>query len=168
MIYFCLSISIVSIAGFYSPRIFDALLFSPSMMKGQPYKFFSSCFIHTGWLHLIGNVFSIVYFGARIAQYLPGAYLLIIIPLSMVIPFLPSYYIHKHDATYHGAGASGIAYCLMVICFLCYRNNVICYMLLFELIYENLFNSSGDGNEIHGSACILGVIIANLINIISL
>jgi hypothetical protein len=41
-------------------------------------------------------------------------------------------------------------------------------MLLFELIYENLFNSSGDGNEIHGSACILGVIIANLINIISL
>src|ERR1035438_8084819 len=94
------SIAYISILGFWKKKYFDNLIFSPSLNDGFFPTAITSCFVHSGWVHLALNLLCLYFLGYRVESH--GHFLYIIILFfAFTVPLLPSYFIHKKDGTFH-------------------------------------------------------------------
>lgn len=108
---------ITSLLAFNNSAITGSALFYPFAIRerNEWYRFITSGFIHADFLHLGVNMFVLYMFGETLEKYyLPaifgssanfiyvGIYL-----IGMIVSDIPSYFKHRHDATYRGLGASG-------------------------------------------------------------
>jgi membrane associated rhomboid family serine protease len=100
--------SLVSAAGFVSPRLVDGWLFEPAMIIGrrQYYRLVTSGFLHANWAHLLVNMFSFYSFGGAVEE-LVGAPTLIAVYFSGLLGGnLLSLLLHRNHV-YRALGASG-------------------------------------------------------------
>ena len=100
--------SYVTYLGFKRPPLVDKFLFSTGHIRAykEYYRMASSALVHTGWTHLLFNMFSF-YFFARYIEMVFGSATLAVIYLSSIIGgSVLSLYLHKHHE-YRSIGASG-------------------------------------------------------------
>ncbi len=100
--------------GFRNRAFYEKYIFSIEkiLVEKQYYRMLSSGFLHTGWIHLLFNMFSLYAFSEAVELYLgPMQYLLIYFS-GAVAGNLLSLLIHKHHH-YRSAGASG-AVCAVI------------------------------------------------------
>ncbi len=98
----------VTYRGIKYPSLVDRLLFSTGRIHAykEYYRMVSSALVHTGWTHLLFNMFSF-YFFARYIEMVFGLMTLAVIYISSVLGgSILSLYLHKgHE--YRAIGASG-------------------------------------------------------------
>ncbi len=105
-----------------------ASLFYPFAIRerGEWHRFITSGFIHADFMHLAINMFVLYSFGEAVEKYyLPpyfGGYAKLVFAgiymLGMIVSDIPSYFKHRHDATYRGLGASGAVAAVLFSCIL--------------------------------------------------
>jgi len=119
---------ISSLMAFNNPVIRGSALFYPHAIRarGEWHRFLTSGFIHADFLHLAVNMYVLWSFGSILENiYLPaifgqaGIWVYIgIYFIGMVVSDIPSYFKHRHDATYMGLGASGAVSAIVFACIL--------------------------------------------------
>lgn len=108
---------IISISAFQNTTLMSRFIFSPSTVArnhNEWYRFFSSGFLHGGWLHLLFNMYVLWMFGGVVEQYFKaffapvGGYLFLALYL-LALPFseTASYIKHRDNFRYASLGASG-------------------------------------------------------------
>ncbi len=107
----------VSVSSFYRVELFDLLKFNAYQINQnrEVWRFFSSGFVHTGWLHLGVNMYVFWMFGHEVEKYFRifvGTELYRLIYLLFYITSLPmstiySFEKNKHNFWYNSVGASG-------------------------------------------------------------
>lgn len=120
--------AITSFMAFNNPLIKGTALFYPFAIRerGEWYRFVTSGFIHADFLHLGVNMFVLYSFGEALEKYyLPAIFgeyaklmYVAIYILGMILSDVPSYFKHRHDATYRGLGASGAVAAVLFACIL--------------------------------------------------
>jgi len=110
------AISIVSFIAFSDRTLFNRLLFCPFLIneKKQWFRFFSHVFLHSGWTHLMFNMFTLYFFGGYVEEVFkrdfPGKGEMLYIVFFLIAGFcasVPAYYKHKNNYMYNAVGASG-------------------------------------------------------------
>ena len=111
----CITVG-VSVLAFGNQRLFAELLFEPFVIKarGQWHRFVSHAFVHSGWPHLLVNMFVLYGFGQHVERDLmrlaPGASSLSFATLylgGILFSSVAGYKRHMHDPHYRAVGASG-------------------------------------------------------------
>ncbi|ANQ50424.2 rhomboid family intramembrane serine protease [Flammeovirga yaeyamensis] len=108
----------ISYYAFQNDSVRYKLLMDPYLVasKNQWYRFISSAFVHSSWMHLLFNMLTLYFFGEsveRICMILTGNVLygeLAFLALyfgGAIIADIPSYIKHKGDINYRSLGASG-------------------------------------------------------------
>lgn len=107
---------LLSIAAFYRHELMQRLIFNPYMITEyrQWYRFVTSGFIHSDWIHLLVNMLVLWSFGNVVEKYFvaifeeKGIFYYVLLYLGgLIISITPSYKKHKHNAGYNALGASG-------------------------------------------------------------
>ncbi|WBA40448.1 rhomboid family protein [Hymenobacter canadensis] len=101
--------AIVSYQGLKDTRYFHQYSFEVGAIRSQRqyYRLLTSGFLHTSWLHLILNLFTIWCFGGILEQVLGMRSFLALYLLSMLGGNLFSLWLHRHEPQYTAVGASG-------------------------------------------------------------
>ena len=111
---------IVSFICFNDWKLRNQLVFSAAAVKerGEYYRFISSAFVHSGWIHLLLNMYILYVFGS-FAEYtftfmfgkaFAAAAVLIFYLLCIIAANLYNYYRHQDNYAFVSAGASdGVA-----------------------------------------------------------
>lgn len=99
----------VSYNGFKNTVFFEGYKFQvEKILIHKDYKrIITGGFLHTGWVHLIFNMFSLYAFSGNVEGYLGGFQFLIIYFGSLIGGHLFSLLVHKHHGDYSAVGASG-------------------------------------------------------------
>lgn len=113
-------IAITLVASFYAwnnHNIFHKWIFNPYQVseKNEYYRFITSGFIHSGYMHLFFNLFTFYFFSRAIEStfvqlfgpILGIVYFLILYLVGIVVSDIPTYLRHKHNPGYNSLGASG-------------------------------------------------------------
>ncbi len=109
-------ICVASYIAWQKPAIQENLLFHPYSVKhkSQYYRFITGGFVHSGWLHLFFNMFTLYFFGQFLEvrfYYMFGgnhfAYLLLLFLIGVIVSDIPTYAKYKDAAHYRSLGASG-------------------------------------------------------------
>lgn len=105
----------VSWRGFKSPAFFSRYAFEVEKVQifRQRERLITSGFLHTGWLHLLFNMFSLYFFGIALEAFLGPVLFLVVYFMGMAGGNLLSLYIHRHNGAYSSVGASG-AVCAVI------------------------------------------------------
>ncbi len=100
---------IFSYKGFTNPVFFDAYSFQvEKVLVYKEYKrLVSSGFLHTSWLHLLFNMFSLYAFSGSLEAYLGGFPFLFIYMAGLIGGNLFALYVNRHHGDYSAVGASG-------------------------------------------------------------
>ncbi len=100
--------------GFRNKAFYEKYIFSVEkvLVEKQYYRLLSSALLHTGWMHLLFNMFSLYAFSEAVELYLGPLQYLLIYFSGAVAGNLLSLLIHKHHY-YRSAGASG-AVCAVI------------------------------------------------------
>lgn len=108
---------IISYQAFTNPVMQARLLFYPVQMKanGEWYRFVTYGFIHSGWEHLLLNMFVLYMFGEQLEDTMLqifgagiGRLLYLFFYVSaIVISTVPSYFRNQDNPSYAALGASG-------------------------------------------------------------
>lgn len=115
-IFLIIGISIISYVAWQKPDLQQKLLFHPYSIKhrNEYYRFITAGFVHSGWLHLFFNMFTLYFFGETLEsefQYRFGAegfaYLLALFLLGVIVSDIPTYAKYKNAPHYRAVGASG-------------------------------------------------------------
>jgi membrane associated rhomboid family serine protease len=83
--------------------------------SGQWYRFLTSGFLHTDWMHLLFNMYAFYSFGPIVLSMLATTYgpngglgLFLLLYLGgIIVSDLPTYFRHRDDRDYRSLGASG-------------------------------------------------------------
>lgn len=114
-------ILIIIIAGisFYAwsaPQIQAKLMMNPYRVsqRNEFHRFITSGFIHSGYIHLFFNLFTLYFFGSqmeRIFNFMFGSkgviYFLILFIVGVIVSDIPTYFKYRHSPGYNSLGASG-------------------------------------------------------------
>ncbi len=107
--------SLVSILAFNNAELFDKLKFNAYMVwhKKQAGRLFSHALLHSGWLHLIINMYVLWIFGrfaedafASLFSAGTSIYLAMYV-LAVLFSVIPALIKHKNNHYYNSVGASG-------------------------------------------------------------
>jgi membrane associated rhomboid family serine protease len=100
---------LVSYKGFTNNRFFENYEFEVDriLIDKQYYRLVTHGFLHTGWLHLGFNMFSLYVFSPAVTMGLGTFYFLLIYFASLIGGGLLSLFIHRHHGNYSAVGASG-------------------------------------------------------------
>jgi membrane associated rhomboid family serine protease len=101
--------TLVSYKGFTNKRFFKNYEFEVDriFIDKQYYRLVTHGFLHTGWLHLGFNMFSLYIFSPVVTMGLGTFYFLLIYFASLIGGGLLSLFIHRHHGNYSAVGASG-------------------------------------------------------------
>lgn len=101
--------SIVSYKGLTNPAFYESYVFEvEKVLVYKNYKrLITSGFLHTGWLHLILNMFGLYFFSGLLVLDAGGLLFLLVYFISMAAGNLLALYIHRYYSGYRVAGASG-------------------------------------------------------------
>ena len=101
--------TIVSYKGFTNNRFLEDYEFEVDriLVDRQYYRLVTSGFLHTGWLHLGFNLFSLYIFSGVVEMGLGPLNFLLIYFASLIGGGLLSLLIHRHHGNYSSVGASG-------------------------------------------------------------
>jgi membrane associated rhomboid family serine protease len=99
----------VSYKGFTNNRFLEDYEFEVDriLVERQYYRLVTSGFLHTGWLHLGFNLFSLYIFSGVVEMGLGPLNFLLIYFASLIGGGLLSLLIHRHHGNYSSVGASG-------------------------------------------------------------
>jgi membrane associated rhomboid family serine protease len=107
---------LISISAFNNIELFSKLRFNAYQIKhsGEKWRFFSYALVHSGWMHLVINMYVLYSFGDVVEQYFsikfgPIGYLYYILLYTGGILFSTLYDFgkYKDDIYYNAVGASG-------------------------------------------------------------
>jgi membrane associated rhomboid family serine protease len=108
--------AIISIAAFNNTELFNKLKFNAYQIKhsGEKWRFFSYALVHSGWIHLIINMYVLYSFGGVVERFFSvnfGALGLLYYALlylgGVLFSTLFDFGKHKNDMYYNAVGASG-------------------------------------------------------------
>ena len=100
---------IFSYKGFTNEHFFNAYKFEvDKILINKDYKrLITSGFLHVGWVHLIFNMISLIFFSGNIESHLGAIQFLIIYFASLIGGNLFTLLVHKNHGDYSAVGASG-------------------------------------------------------------
>lgn len=107
---------ITSIVAFNNPHFMQQLIFSPYLIKRSKdwFRFLSSGFLHSNWMHLFFNMYVLFLFGRITETYFMhlfahfGATLYILLyAAAIILSEVYSYFRHQNNPGYASLGASG-------------------------------------------------------------
>lgn len=108
--------AVVSISGFFNKELAARLRFNAYdvLHSKQWYRFFTYGFFHSGWVHLIINLFVLYSFGQVVEKgylyYFRSQYVIYYLVLyfgALLVSVLPAFIKHRNDVFYNSLGASG-------------------------------------------------------------
>lgn len=105
----------ISITAFSRTELQLRWIFNPYLVssKNQFYRFITSGFIHSDYVHLIFNMIALFFFGEAMEKefnrfdYLGKVLFLLLYIGGIIVSDLPTYFKHKHNPRYNTLGASG-------------------------------------------------------------
>jgi membrane associated rhomboid family serine protease len=116
-------------ASFYAwnnHNIMEKWLMNPYQInrKDEYFRFITSGFIHSDYMHLFFNMFTLYSFGSYLetafkyqyGQQLGGIFYLILFIVGILVSDLPSYFKHKDNYNYNSLGASGGVSSILFAC----------------------------------------------------
>jgi membrane associated rhomboid family serine protease len=100
---------VVSYRGFKDYGFFQRYSFDISRIRihKEYYRFISSGFLHSGWMHFLFNMIALYSFGTILEGSIGVIKFLSIYLCSLICGNLLSLYIHRHKSNYIAIGASG-------------------------------------------------------------
>jgi membrane associated rhomboid family serine protease len=117
------------VASFYAwsnPDVMGKWLMNPYQInkKGEYFRFITSGFIHSDYMHLFFNMFTLYSFGAYLEtafkyQYgnqIGGIFYIILFVVGILVSDIPSYLKHKDNYNYNSLGASGGVSSILFAC----------------------------------------------------
>lgn len=128
-------ISIISYVTWQKPGLQHKMLFHPYSIKqrNEYFRFITAGFVHSGWLHLFFNMFTLYFFGVileRHFEYNFGpegfAYLLVLFLLGVIVSDIPTYVKYKDAPHYRAVGASGGVAAVIFSSIMFYPTNDLC------------------------------------------
>lgn len=101
--------------GFRNRAFYEKYIFSIEkiLVEKQYYRMLSSGFLHTGWIHLLFNMFSLYAFSEAVEIYLGPLQYLLIYFSGLIAGNLFSLFLHRHHSNYRSVGSSG-AVCAVI------------------------------------------------------
>lgn len=117
-VWLIVGISVLSIAAFQRPELLQKLLFHPYSVKhrNEYYRFVTSGLVHSGWVHLLFNMFTLYFFGG-VVEYIfnhpavfgsmGNVYYLALFFFGVIIADIPSFVRYKDLPHFRSLGASG-------------------------------------------------------------
>ena len=109
--------SLISYQAFEDPSKKIKLVMHPARVKefGEVYRFLTSGFVHSDWMHLLFNMYVLYVIGEQVetaflGYFGPGMGRIFFISLyfgAIIISSIPSYLKHQDNYGYSGLGASG-------------------------------------------------------------
>lgn len=103
--------AVISIMGFSNRRIINELIMDPILINsGQYYRLLTSGFVHSDYMHLIFNMFTLYSFGTYMESFfnIHGKFLYIIVYLvGIIVSSIPTYIKNRNNTRYLALGASG-------------------------------------------------------------
>ena len=108
--------SIISIAGFRSPKVVDDLIFYPPavIQDRQYYRFITCGLIHADLGHLFFNMYAFYLFGQGVEVFFSAVFggigktlYIVMYVLALIVCLIPSYRRNLHNPNYRSLGASG-------------------------------------------------------------
>lgn len=127
--------SIVSIIAWQKPELQNKLLFHPYSVKhkNEYFRFITGGFVHSGWIHLFFNMFTLYFFGAVLEQLFNSmfgpngfAYLLGLFLAGVIVSDIPTYLKYKDAPHYRSLGASGGVAAVIFCSIMFYPTNDLC------------------------------------------
>ncbi len=107
---------IISIGAFNNTELFDKLKFNAYQIKhsGEKWRFFSYALVHSGWIHLIINMYVLYSFGGVVEQTftlhfgsIGSLYFVLLYIGGVLFSTLFDFGKHKDNIYYNAVGASG-------------------------------------------------------------
>jgi membrane associated rhomboid family serine protease len=116
------SVAGVSIAGFVSKGLRNALVLVPARVKdrGQVYRLLTAGWVHADATHLLFNMISLWFFASEVARALGLVRFLILYVSAVVVGFIPTTLRHMKHPKYASLGASGAVAAVMFSAVLLY------------------------------------------------
>lgn len=187
----CLTVLLISIAGFYLIKVRQVLLLHPFEVfaKKRYYTLFTSAFIHRGWVHLLVNLY-IFYGAARDVEYIileerfPYKMIVLIYALlllvSIILPNLIISAIKKSELAYTTLGFSGAVFGFLgfslfylpldhpekpykVLPFLYYSYEFAGVLFLILILMPIVFKKSKTNHWVHFFGFVIGLLVAIVI-----
>lgn len=183
---FLFLIPAVSITALYHHKLYHSLLLHPyEVSRGRRlYSLITAAFVHTGWKHLLFNVFWIFGFSydlyGVVNQELPSQWVFLcalsLTLIFIVAPFLFITYRKRKDLSYTTVGASGLSMAQIGFCFIFYPLETISgswwipttqayqgWLFIFAILCLFLFRKNRNNHLIHLFSYLLGTFCAFLI-----
>lgn len=180
-------ISLVSYFAWQKPELQQKLLFHPYSVKhrNEYYRFITGGFVHSGWLHLFFNMFTLYFFGSSLealfdAKFGPSgfAYLISLFLLGVIISDIPTYLKYKDAPHYRSLGASGgvasIVFCSIMffptvdLClygFICIPGFILGPLFLIYSYYQSKRMADNINHDAHFYGALFGVIFSVFIDL---
>ena len=126
---------ITSIYGWNNPDRLSSWMMNPYMVKqkSQYYRFVTSGFIHSNYIHLAFNMITFYYFGDLIEQIFTNSfgsigiiYFLILYFGGMVVGDIPTFIKFRENSNYNSLGASGAVSAVVFAAILFYPTVSLC------------------------------------------
>ena len=108
--------SVTSYLAWQKPELQEKLLFHPYSVKhrNEYFRFITGGFVHSGWLHLFFNMFTLYFFGHSLEILFNSmfgessfAYLVLLFLIGVIVSDIPTYLKYKDAPHYRSLGASG-------------------------------------------------------------
>jgi membrane associated rhomboid family serine protease len=124
--------SIISFTAFGNTELFDKLKFNAYKIKhsGEKWRFFSYALVHSGWIHLIINMYVLYSFGGIVEEVFSsyfGAvgslYYVLLYVGGVLFSTLFDFGKHKDNLYYNAVGASGAVAAVVFASILIYPGN---------------------------------------------
>lgn len=170
---------IISYNGFKDSNFFERYVFEvEKVLIYKDYKrLITSGFLHSGWLHLILNMFSLYFFSRSVEMYLGSFLFLLVYFISLAGGNLLALYVNRLNAGYRVVGASGAVCGIMFAAIALFPGMKIgLFLLPFSLpawlyglafvaysIYGISSKKSNTGHEAHLGGALIGLLVAILL-----
>jgi len=127
---------IISIGAFNNTELFDKLKFNAYQIKhsGEKWRFFSYALVHSGWIHLIINMYVLYSFGGVVEQTftlhfgsIGSLYFVLLYIGGVLFSTLFDFGKHKDNIYYNAVGASGAVSAVVFSSILVYPSGSIFY-----------------------------------------
>ncbi len=180
-------IAIVAVVSFYSwsnPQVQAKFMMNPyRVSQGKEYyRFITSGFIHSGYLHLFFNLFTLYFFGSQIEIIFNmlspehgNIYYLLLFIIGIVVSDIPTFLKHRANPGYNSLGASG-GVAALVFSFILFNPTDKLYILFIPIgipgfimgtlfLVYSYYQSKNSGDNINHSAHLYGALFGLLFSI---